>query len=432
MINNYSEANLAVITAFLRGKGLNEYAVFGLVGNIYAESRLRPDNLQNSYEPRVAMNDEQFTKAVDSGEFDFLNSTLGFGYGLCQWTSKGRRDALYNYIKASGRSIADINAQLEFMWVELTGSYKKSTLNVLLEAKSVDEAARVVITKYEKPASQGKDSTEEQRIKAQDVRVGYAQEFYDKYAIKEREQTVSKIKIAIDAGHGLKTAGKRCMKKLDANETREWVLNSRIANILEALLKPYNCEVLRVDDVTGVTDISNSNRAKRANEWGADIYISIHHNAGLSGRSGGGTVVYYSSSKPERPVQANLLYKAVVAQTGLVGNRSSKVIKKGFTVIKKANAPSFLIENGFMDSPTDVPIILSEDHANKTAQGLLNFLVTQWKLTKLTEPEKDEPEANDETVYRVQCGAFRNKANAEALRDKLKADGYEAVVVSGS
>ena len=130
-------------------------------------------------------------------------------------------------------------------------------------------------------------------------------------------------------------------------------------------------------------------------------------------------------------VQAQALYEAIVAETGLVGNRSEKVIKKGFTVIAKADAPSFLIENGFMDSVEDVPVILSEDHANKTAQGLLNFLVTQWNLTKVTEPEKDESETDDEVIYRVQCGAFRNKANAEALKDKLKVDGYEAVVVSG-
>ena len=32
---------------------------------------------------------------------------------------------------------------------------------------------------------------------------------------------MSKI-IAISAGHGYNTAGKRCLKKLDANETREW------------------------------------------------------------------------------------------------------------------------------------------------------------------------------------------------------------------
>ena len=254
----------------------------------------------------------------------------------------------------------------------------------------------------------------------------------DKYNLTQYdviEEALRVIKIALDAGHGINTAGKRCMKKLDPNETREWVLNSRIANKLEALLKSYSCEVLRVDDVTGVTDISNTNRANRANAWGADIYISIHHDAGLNGRDGGGTTVYYSSSKPERPVQSQALYDAVVAQTGLVGNRSTKVIKKGFTVIAKTSMPAFLIENGFMDSPTDVPIILSEAHANKTAQGVLNFLVSEWKLNKVTEPEV-EVEAESGTIYRVQCGAFKNKSYAESLRDKLKADGYEALIVT--
>ena len=36
-------------------------------------------------------------------------------------------------------------------------------------------------------------------------------------------------KIAIDAGHGLYTEGKRCLKSLDPNETREWQLNERVA-----------------------------------------------------------------------------------------------------------------------------------------------------------------------------------------------------------
>ena len=36
------------------------------------------------------------------------------------------------------------------------------------------------------------------------------------------------FKIALNAGHYSKTLGKRCLKKLDKNETREWVLNDRI------------------------------------------------------------------------------------------------------------------------------------------------------------------------------------------------------------
>lgn len=185
---------------------------------------------------------------------------------------------------------------------------------------------------------------------------------------------MSKI-IAIDAGHGMKTAGKRCLKSIDPGETREWWLNDRIADQVQGLLAAYDCTVIRVDDTTGVKDISLATRVKTANSAKADMYISIHHNAGINGRTGGGTVVYYCSSKDERRVQAMHLYDSVTARTGLFGNRSSKVIMKGFYVIKNTNMPAFLIENGFMDSRTDAPIILSATHATRTAQGIVDFLV---------------------------------------------------------
>ena len=38
--------------------------------------------------------------------------------------------------------------------------------------------------------------------------------------------------ICIDAGHGLHTPGKRCLKSLDPRETREWRLNARVADKL--------------------------------------------------------------------------------------------------------------------------------------------------------------------------------------------------------
>lgn len=190
------------------------------------------------------------------------------------------------------------------------------------------------------------------------------------------------VKIAIDAGHGANTPGKRCLKSIDPYQTREWWLNDRIADRLENLLSTYNCEVIRVDDTTGKKDIYLATRVATANNKKADAYISIHHNAGLGGRAGGGTVVYYYSSNSERAKQAQKLYNAVVGETKLVGNRSSKVIKNGFYVIKNTKMPAFLIENGFMDSPTDVPIILSAEHAEKTAQGILKFLVAEFGLNK--------------------------------------------------
>lgn len=199
---------------------------------------------------------------------------------------------------------------------------------------------------------------------------------------KEKEEKTMERKpiIALDAGHGMKTAGKRCMKSIDPNQTREWWLNDRIMDMVEVELQRYHCTVIRVDDTTGAQDVPMSTRVSTANSAGADVYLSMHHNAGLSGRPGGGTVVFYCSSKPERPDQAQRLYNAIVSRTGLRGNRSQKVIKKGFYVIKNTKMPAFLVENGFMDSPDDVPVILSEDHARKTADGVIAFIVELLQL----------------------------------------------------
>ncbi len=192
---------------------------------------------------------------------------------------------------------------------------------------------------------------------------------------------MSKV-IAIDAGHGMKTFGKRCLKSIDANETREWYLNDRIADRLQELLSGYDCQIVRVDDTTGNKDVALSSRVKIANNAKADVYISIHHNAGINGGTGGGTVVYYYSSVPARLTQARALYNAVVGKTGLIGNRSRSVIKNAFYVLKKTEMPAFLIENGFMDSKADTPIILTAEHAEKTANGIFDFLVEEYALKK--------------------------------------------------
>ena len=187
--------------------------------------------------------------------------------------------------------------------------------------------------------------------------------------------------IALDAGHGMFTAGKEITLS-GYPRTKEWTLNDRISDILETLLSEYECKVIRVGDTTGNKDISLSQRIQTANNVGASVYVSVHHNAGIKGGSGGGTIVYYYSSDPKREKQAIRLYDSIVAKTGLAGNRSTKVAKKAYYVIRHTTMPAFLIENGFMDSTTDVPIILTQEHAEKTAQGILNFLVEEYCLEK--------------------------------------------------
>lgn len=200
--------------------------------------------------------------------------------------------------------------------------------------------------------------------------------------------------IALDAGHGLHTPGKRCLKAIDPAETREWILNARIADRVQELTAAYDCTVIRVDDTTGAKDIKLSARTKAANAAGADIYISIHHNAGINGGTGGGTVVYYYSSAAARPLQAQHLYDAVTTRTGMFGNRSRKVIKHGWYVVKHTDMPAFLLENGFMDSRVDTPLILTKAHADRTAQGIVDFLVAELDL-KTAQASSQRPQTGE-------------------------------------
>ena len=101
------------------------------------------------------------------------------------------------------------------------------------------------------------------------------------------------FKLALSAGHYLYTAGKRCLKLLDKNETREWWLNDRIADRIQVLLKEYDgIQVKRLDDTTGKKEVTLKQRSDASNSWGADFYLAIHHNAGINGGSGGGIQSY--------------------------------------------------------------------------------------------------------------------------------------------
>ena len=191
------------------------------------------------------------------------------------------------------------------------------------------------------------------------------------------------LTICIDAGHYKKTAGRRCLKTLDPQETREWELNRRVADVLQALLQGYNCMSVRADDPTGETLKSLAERVSAAEKAHADCYISIHHNAGVNGGLGGGTVVYTAPGCYERTKNfQKAAYEAVVKRTGLKGNRSTPLGQASYYVLAKTSMTAILIECGFMDSAADVPVILKDDFAGNVAAGLLEALVSVFKLER--------------------------------------------------
>ena len=167
---------------FLLAKIGNEYGVAGLMGNLYAESALRSNNLQQTYEKSLGYTDDTYTVAVDSGDYsNFVKDSAG--YGLAQWTYWSRKQALLEYAKSVGKSICDFDMQMEFLWKELSTGYK-STLNALKAATSVADASTYVLIHYEAPADQGET--------VQAKRASYGEKYYSAYhtVIEEPKEEV--------------------------------------------------------------------------------------------------------------------------------------------------------------------------------------------------------------------------------------------------
>lgn len=232
------------------------------------------------------------------------------------------------------------------------------------------------------------------------------------------------FKIAYGAGHGNNTDKGIPANLNNGKRINEWILNDRIARHFAEAAKQYEgVELLRVDDPTGAYDVPLAERVKKANEWGADLYGSFHHNGGILGGKGGGLVVFSYRGSKEGAKYRDAVYDACIAAGGIVGNRTTPKQEAGYYVIRKTNMPAFLAEYGFMDSKTDIPLILAPDFARSQAYATMEGIA---KVAGL----KKKPAADPEAIYRVQVGAFSNEENAKRLQSDLIAAGYDAFIVT--
>jgi N-acetylmuramoyl-L-alanine amidase len=231
------------------------------------------------------------------------------------------------------------------------------------------------------------------------------------------------FKIAYCAGHYLGTAGKRLPKELDKNETREWVLNDRVARYFAEAAGQYEgVELLRTDDPTGESLIDIPERCAAANEWGADIYIDMHHNGGANNTNAGGVVAYHRPDDADSEAYAKAIYEAVVAAGELRGNRASPIQERNWQTMKEAEMPAVLMEYGFMDSKKDTPVIVTEAYSKAVGYATMEAIAQVEGLKK----KAPEPK---EKLYRVQVGAFRNRAYAGEMLEDLKRAGFPGFIV---
>jgi hypothetical protein len=73
------------------------------------------------------------------------------GYGLAQWTTRGRQQALLDFAASKGNIPGDLNVQLEFLWHELTTTFNDNVLTPLKATSDLTAATDIVLKKFECP-----------------------------------------------------------------------------------------------------------------------------------------------------------------------------------------------------------------------------------------------------------------------------------------
>lgn len=196
------------------------------------------------------------------------------------------------------------------------------------------------------------------------------------------------VKIGLDAGHGLKTAGKQTPDGI-----KEWSLNDSVCDKVERNLADYDCVIIRTDNDEGQTDEGLTTRRTTYINQGVAAFVSVHHNAFTGNwNSATGVEVYTDKNPISGDVRlAEAIYSRLVANTGMKGRG---IKQANWTVINQNKVPAVLCEGGFMDGTNDYAYITSDAGQEAYAKAVSDGLVAFLGLQKKTATEAQKPASN--------------------------------------
>ncbi|MCI8695820.1 MAG: N-acetylmuramoyl-L-alanine amidase, partial [Lachnospiraceae bacterium] len=140
---------------------------------------------------------------------------------------------------------------------------------------------------------------------------------------------------------------------------------------------------------------------------------------------------YVYSPSSEATAHAEKVCQAIA---GLGFRNRGVKYSKGLYVLKNTKAPAMLIECCFVDDRDDVQLY----DCQKMAEAIV-FGITGQRITADEEPDANQeaaasgeetPTGDAKRLYRVQVGAYSVKGNADAALTKLKAAGFDAIIVN--
>lgn len=157
-----------------------------------------------------------------------------------------------------------------------------------------------------------------------------------------------------------------------------------------------------------------------SNAWGADVHYVSHTNA--SGNTVGGgkargyrPIIYTGSAKGKLLASCMMKRRAEVYDQPITLNERTDLYE-----LRVPKAVSYYEEHVFHDNPEDAKWFHDhlDDIARSAAKGLCDYFGIPYVAPK------KETVAQSDTLYRVQVGAFKVKANAEGFLKKVQAAGF--------
>ncbi len=176
--------------------------------------------------------------------------------------------------------------------------------------------------------------------------------------------TTKKRTIVLDAGHG---GGDTGVKK-DEFQEKDIVL--KIANIIKER-NPYQ-DIDFVFLRTGDEQIINTNRAKLINEIKPDLVLSLHANYDVKD-SKKGTEIHISPMNPFFE-QAKILGEEIGKKVSSLGFDNLGIIETNSKVLRDAQAPTIMIEIGYLTNDQDRKYLTNEANYAKIADKILEVL----------------------------------------------------------
>ena len=223
-----SDEDAKYIWNYLMSKIGNAYGVAGIMGNLYWESGLRSNNMENGYEAKLGFTDESYTRAVDNGTYlGFVTDSVG--YGLAQWTYWTLKRDLKAFCAERGASVGDFYTQVEYLFVSIQSGFP-ALLKALKGASSVREASNAMLFQYERPADQG------ERI--QNMRAAYGQYVYNKFAGSDTEEDDEMLSY-----EQFKEYMKQYRHELQDNDCGDWSKEGREWAIKNGLINGVGTEI---------------------------------------------------------------------------------------------------------------------------------------------------------------------------------------------